>query len=70
MTFLQGHQGEGCTFCVSKHRKASCSVTDILFDPDTSYTPGPIEEAASWASTSGMRTHSGFAGGEGLYVCP
>lgn len=63
MTFLQGHQDEWCTFCVSKHRKALCSVTDILFGPDTSYSPGPIEEAASWATTSGIHTHSGLGVG-------
>lgn len=41
MTLLQGHQDEACTFCVSKHRKVSCLVKDILFGPDPSYSPGP-----------------------------
>lgn len=67
MTFLQDHQDEGCTFWVSKHRKVACSAKDILFGPDASYSPGPIE-VASWAFTSGMHTHAGL--GTELRVCP
>lgn len=50
----------GCAFCVSKHRKASCLAKDILFGPDTSFSSGPVEEAASWALTPGLHVHFGL----------
>lgn len=68
ITFFQGHQDEGYTLCVSKHRKVSGSARDILFGPDYILQ--------SWSCRGGgflnnylRHTHTFWLGGKGLYVC-